>query len=357
MPEGTLTANETTTVTLASRAYQVTVATDGAEIWFTTDGSNPAYQEDRAHRVPRNGALTVAVDSGTDPTVVKLRASRDETAGYTVTAGAQTDTVFDAEEHAATDHGDIPGVGDPAGSVAAHAADTSDVHGVADTTDLATTADIQAAIDALVAAAPGALDTLNELAAALGDDADFAVTITAALAGKETAGVAASAVSTHAAAADPHVGYVLESLIDAAGDLIVGTAADTVGRLAKGNALDGLRVKADGTGLEWASQATIAATTQADSYTLALADAGTVVELTKATANTLTVPPNSSVAFPVGTVIELFQYGAGQVTVAAGAGVTIRSSGGKLKLTGQYSGASLRKRATDEWSLIGDIAT
>lgn len=44
--------------------------------------------------------------------------------------------------------------------------------------------DLQAAIDDLVGAAPGQLDTLNELAAALGDDANFAATVTAALGGK-----------------------------------------------------------------------------------------------------------------------------------------------------------------------------
>lgn len=52
------------------------------------------------------------------------------------------------------------------------------------TSQLSTTAFVQAAIDALVNASPGALDTLDELAAALGDDADFAATMTAALAGK-----------------------------------------------------------------------------------------------------------------------------------------------------------------------------
>ena len=62
-------------------------------------------------------------------------------------------------------------------------------------------------------------------------------------------------LTTHAGAGDPHPGYVLESLIDAAADLIVGTAADTVGRLAKGAALDVLRVNAGATALEWAAPA------------------------------------------------------------------------------------------------------
>lgn len=101
----------------------------------------------------------------------------------------------------------------------------------------------------------------------------------------------------------------------------------------------------------------ITANRQTDSYTLVLTDANKVIEMNKATGNTLTVPANSTAAFDVGTLIELFQYGAGQTTVAAAGGVTIRSSGGKLKLTGQYSAASLRKVATDEWALVGDIAT
>jgi hypothetical protein len=56
--------------------------------------------------------------------------------------------------------------------------------GGTNTTQIATTAFVRAAIDALIAAAPGALDTLDELAAALADDASFAATITTALAGK-----------------------------------------------------------------------------------------------------------------------------------------------------------------------------
>lgn len=91
-------------------------------------------------------------------------------------------------------------------------------------------------------------------------------------------------------------------------------------------------------------------------YTLALSDAGKMVTLTNASAITLTIPTNAVAAFPINTRIDILQYGAGQVTVG-GAGVTINSSGSKLKLTGQYSGASLWKKATDTWVLIGDIAS
>jgi hypothetical protein len=93
------------------------------------------------------------------------------------------------------------------------------------------------------------------------------------------------------------------------------------------------------------------------SYTLVLADESKVLELNNAAAVALTVPPNSTVAFPVGTAIELCQLGAGQVTVTPGASVTIRSLGGATKISGQYGVATLRKRATDEWVLDGNIAT
>lgn len=91
-------------------------------------------------------------------------------------------------------------------------------------------------------------------------------------------------------------------------------------------------------------------------YTLVLTDAGKMVSMSNASAITLTVPTNASVAFPVNTRIDLLQLGAGQVTVSP-TGITLQSSGSKQKLTGQYSGATLWKKATDTWVLIGDIAT
>lgn len=99
----------------------------------------------------------------------------------------------------------------------------------------------------------------------------------------------------------------------------------------------------------------VVANTRTGSYTLVAGDAAGAVEMNVASANTVTVPPNSSVAFPVGTVVEVFALGGGQTTIVAGAGVTIRSGGGKLKLRDQYSAASLRKRATNEWVLMGDL--
>lgn len=90
-------------------------------------------------------------------------------------------------------------------------------------------------------------------------------------------------------------------------------------------------------------------------YTLALTDAGKLVTMNNASANALTVPANASVAFPVGTRIEIASLGAGQTTVVAGGGVTVNPSA-SLALAGQYSTAWLRKIATDSWLLSGSIA-
>jgi hypothetical protein len=94
---------------------------------------------------------------------------------------------------------------------------------------------------------------------------------------------------------------------------------------------------------------------QTASYTLVAGDADKLVEMNVGSANNLTIPLNSSVAFATGTQILLAQYGAGQTTIVPTSGVTVRSNGGKLKLNVQYSGATLIKIAENEWYLFGDI--
>jgi hypothetical protein len=90
-------------------------------------------------------------------------------------------------------------------------------------------------------------------------------------------------------------------------------------------------------------------------YTLVLGDAGKLVELSNASAITLTVPTNASVAFPIGTQINLLQTNTGQVTVAGAGGVTVNGAPG-LKLTDRWSAATLIKRATDTWVLTGRLS-
>ena len=115
----------------------------------------------------------------------------------------------------------------------------------------------------------------------------------------------------------------------------------------------------DGANYQW-TQAQIAAAqltlanAQTAAYTLALADATKAVEVTSASAVNVTVPPNSAIAFPVGTTIDILQAGAGAVTLVPGAGVTLRTPA-SLVSRAQWSTLSLRKRATDEWVVSGDM--
>jgi len=96
--------------------------------------------------------------------------------------------------------------------------------------------------------------------------------------------------------------------------------------------------------------------TKTTSYTLVLSDSGEVVEMNSASATTVTVPPNSSVAFPIGTLVEVYRMGAGTVTLVAGSGVTLTvPAGSPLTLRVQGSTVGLRKRATNEWVISGDL--
>ena len=90
-------------------------------------------------------------------------------------------------------------------------------------------------------------------------------------------------------------------------------------------------------------------------YTAVLADDGKLVTCDNASAITFTIPTNATVAFGIGTQINIMQLGAGQVTIA-GAGVTFRSEGSKLKTKGQYAVATCCKIATDTWVVVGNLS-
>lgn len=89
------------------------------------------------------------------------------------------------------------------------------------------------------------------------------------------------------------------------------------------------------------------------SYTLVLSDASKLITMDNVSANTITVPPNSSVAFPTGTKLLVIQLGAGSTTVAAGAGVTINNpTSVALEIGEQHGSRALIKQATDTWQMI-----
>jgi hypothetical protein len=92
------------------------------------------------------------------------------------------------------------------------------------------------------------------------------------------------------------------------------------------------------------------------SYTLsALTERDSLVEVNSGSATTITIPTNATIAYPVGTSIDILQVGAGQVTIAGASGVTVNATPG-LKLRTQWSGATLFKRATDTWVVYGDLS-
>lgn len=315
------------------------------------------------------------------------------------------------------------------------------------TTQVATTAFVRGEVAALVASAGSTLDTLNEIATALGNDPNFATTITTSIglkaptasptftgtvtiptgasitlptvsSGANYAG--ATSGSTKLQASDtasgtitlPAVtgtvitsgdtgtvtstmiadGAIVNADINAsaaialsklatstAGNIIVynssgvptavaksgdvtisdtGVTAIGAGKVTSSMILDGTIVNADisaTAAIELGKIADISTSAQTASYTLVLADKNKIVEMNVAGANTLTVPPNASVAFPVGSQIQVLQTGAGQCTITAGAGVTVNGTPG-LKVRAQWSYVTLIKRATDTWVVVGDLS-
>jgi hypothetical protein len=91
------------------------------------------------------------------------------------------------------------------------------------------------------------------------------------------------------------------------------------------------------------------------SYTLTMAEAGKAVEINSSSAQTVTVPNHSSVAFPVGTVIEITQIGSGNITITPASGVSLQSADGLLQTRVQYSTATIRKRSANAWLVVGDL--
>lgn len=93
-----------------------------------------------------------------------------------------------------------------------------------------------------------------------------------------------------------------------------------------------------------------------DSYTLSsLTEKDSLIEVAKSSATTITIPPSSSVNFPIGSSIDILQTSTGQVTIVGGVGVTVNATPG-LKLRTQWSSATLFKRDSDTWVVMGDLS-
>ena len=91
-------------------------------------------------------------------------------------------------------------------------------------------------------------------------------------------------------------------------------------------------------------------------YTFVMNDSGRMKRHTSASAHAFTIPPNSSVAFPIGTVLVVRNIGAGVVTLTRGSGVALRISGSTTdgnKALAQWAYVTLLQEATDVWVATG----
>lgn len=227
------------------------------------------------------------------------------------------------------------------------------------TTQIATTAFVSTAVANVIDSAPGALDTLNELAAALGDDANFATTVTNSLATKAPlASPALTGVPTAPTAAvdTDTTQLATTAYVVGQGYLKSATAASTYSAIGHSHAISdvtGLQTALDGKAASshthTAAQVTPGTADKSASYTLVSGDAQTIIRSTNS-AITITVPD----VLANGQRIDFIQAGTGQVTFA-GSGVTINAVDNKLKTNKQYSGATIMK-VGGAYYLVGDLA-
>ena len=94
---------------------------------------------------------------------------------------------------------------------------------------------------------------------------------------------------------------------------------------------------------------------QTGSYTLTLEDLGKLVEVNNSASVVVTVPTDANAPFQVGDRIDILQTGAGQISIVGDTGVTVNSEGSKTKLKGQWAAATVIKRGSNSWVLIGNI--
>ena len=134
------------------------------------------------------------------------------------------------------------------------------------------------------------------------------------------------------------------------------TTSTTEGRIAWDSTADKIIVGDGSTAREFASS-TLITNTQAGAYTLVLTDKDKIIEMSSTSSPQLTVPTNTTAAFPIGTQIMILQTGAsGNVTLAGADGtVTVNGTPG-LKLRAQWSAVTLIKRATNTWVVTGDLS-
>jgi hypothetical protein len=141
------------------------------------------------------------------------------------------------------------------------------------------------------------------------------------------------------------------------GDLLV-TTGSALNRLAVGSNRQQLAADSTATkGVKWQYEGDLGTPNAqtGTTYTFILTDSATLVTFANASPITATIPANSSVAFPIGTQINILQIDAGQITVAASGGVTLRSEASRVKTRAAYAMATIVKLGTNEWVIVGNV--
>lgn len=281
--------------------------------------------------------------------------------------------------------------------------DLTDKPTIPSLTGYATETYVNTAVSNLVDSAPETLNTLNELAAALGDDANYATTISTALGNKLDSSTASStyltqsnASSTYAPIASPTftgtvsgitssmvgLGNVdntsdankpvstatqtaLNAKLDSSGFTYssitipvytavedLPSAASNHGRWAHVHGEGAMYFAHGGAWYRALSESDlyVSVNSQSSSYTLSTSDLGKTIEMSGG--GTLTISDSSS--FPVGFSADVLQVGSSQVTIA-GSGFTPNATPG-LKLRTQWSSATLVKRDLNSWVILGDLS-
>ena len=264
--------------------------------------------------------------------------------------------------------------------LSSHTSASTSVHGIADTSALATKtyADNAAstAAAAIVAAAPDALNTLNELAAALGNDASYASTITTAL-GTKAPIASPTFTGTVAGVTKTHVGLGnVDNTTDANKPISTATQTALDLKLASATASTTYATIASPTFTGTVGGVTKAmvglsdvdnvstTTIYSNQYVLVTGTSRTissttdkfnVVEFNSSNPITVTIPNDTQDAgWPVGSSVEIRQIGTGQISVTKDAAVTYYAPDSQFKSRVQWSSLFLEKRAANSWLVTGD---
>jgi collagen type VII alpha len=200
-------------------------------------------------------------------------------------------------------------------------------------------------------------------ASGLGVDGDFYIRSNGDVYGPKTSGAWGSVQfsllgPTGATGSTGAAGANYSDVMTTKGDIVTRTSSTPV---RKGVGSDGQTVFADSAqtdGLAWRAIADsdispVSEDTQTASFTFVLADKHRAKVINATGATTATIPPNSSVAYPLWTILTLYNKNTGQSTWTAGAGVTLRTAHG-AKTNGQYTISMATQVATDEWVISGD---